>query len=218
MQRFTLIHDGSKQGWQAAYLAFYVAAQLGAPLQALMVTSGNDRNLIAKRAAQVEVGGHAAGVAIGTRLIEETSVHAVAEVSGNTNGLFAPRRLIPDEKTARRFLEALSCPLWLVSKESETNGVTMLVDDPVAQETLINYAAALSHRIQQPLIGLVLESAFTLIPKVDTDFEWHPLPEFSIDTLSKTLNQVNTSLFILPVSHFSLADGLSLNCVIYPVE
>lgn len=218
MQRFTLIHDGSKQGWQAAYLAFYVAAQLGAPLQVLMVSADSDKNMLAKRAAQVEVGGHAAGVAIGTRLIGETSVDAVAEASGNTNGLFAPRRLIPDEKTARRFLEALSCPLWLVSKESETNGVTMLVDDPDAQEILVNYAAALSHRIQQPLIGLVLEGTFVRLPKTDTNFEWHPLPEFSIDALSTTLSQVNTSLFILPVSHFSFIDGLSLNCVIYPVE
>ena len=129
MQRFTLIHDGSRHGWQAAYLAFYVAAQLGAPLQVLLVASDNDKNTLAKQAAQVEVGGHAAGVAIGTQLISEFSIGTVIEASGNINGLFVPHHLIPDEKTARHFLKALDCPLWLVSEESETNGTAVLVGD-----------------------------------------------------------------------------------------
>lgn len=218
MQRFTLIHDGSKQGWQAAYLAFYIAAQLGAPLQVLMVISNSDTNTLAKRAAQVEVGGHAAGVAIATQSIAEFSINAVAEVGSKSNGLFVPRRLIPDEKTARVFLEALSCPLWLVSKESETKGIALLAGNPFLEETMINYAIALSHRIQQPLNGLVLESEFAHAKKSNTDIAWHQLPDFSPPTVSTVLKQVNVSLLILPLARFSISDELSFNCVIYPVD
>jgi hypothetical protein len=218
MQRFTLIHDGSKQGWQAAYLAFYVAAQLGAPLQVLMVISNGDTNTLAKRAAQVEVGGHAAGVAIGTQLIADFSIDSVVEASGRGNGLFVPSRLIPDEKTARGFLEALSCPLWLVSKEAETNGMAMLVGDPVAEETMINYAIALSNRTQQSLNGFILEDEFAHVKKANSDLAWQRLPNFSPPTVSTVLKQVDVSLLILPLIRFSLSDELSFNCVIYPVD
>ncbi|MGD8404875.1 MAG: hypothetical protein PVJ21_14540 [Anaerolineales bacterium] len=218
MQRFTLIHDGSKQGWQAAYLAFYVAAQLGAPLQVLMVISNSDTNTLAKRAAQVEVGGHAAGVAITTQTIAEFSINAVAEASSKSNGLFVPSRLISDKKTARDFLEVLSCPLWLVSKESETNGIAMLAGNPIVEETMINYAIALSHRIQQPLNGFVLESEFAHFKKTNSEVAWHQLPDFSPPTVSTVLKQVNVSLLILPLARFSISDELSFNCVIYPVD
>lgn len=215
MQRFTLVHDGSWQGWQAAYLAFYVAAQLGAPLQVLILTSDSDKNMLANRAAQVEVGGHAAGVAIGTQFISEFSIGNVLESSGDSNGLFVPRGLVPDEKTARDFLETLSCPLWLVSKELETNGIVILVDTYVVQESLINYAVALSQRIQQPLTGLILEGELASISMADSDINWHLLPDFSLSTITAALNQVNASLIILPVTSFALSDMLSLNCVIY---
>jgi len=66
MQRFTLLHDGSPQAWQAAYLAFHIAAQLGAPLRVLLFDADDDQDMLAKNASQIEVGGHAAGVNVRT--------------------------------------------------------------------------------------------------------------------------------------------------------
>ena len=68
MQRFSLIHDGSEQGWQAAYLAFNISARFGAPLLALLVKSDLPTSLLQKRAAQVRVGGNAAKLVIETKL------------------------------------------------------------------------------------------------------------------------------------------------------
>jgi hypothetical protein len=215
MQHFSLIHDGSKQGWQAAYLAFHIAAQLGAPLSVLQVGEPGDENKLTNRAAQVEVGGHAAGVVIETRWIREFNLNTVKQRISNSNGLFLPRHLIPDENTARGFLEALSCPLWLASKEIKTQGVAMLVADPAADDVLIQYAAILSQRIQQSLTGLVLESKSGGIPKSDTT-EWLSLPDFSQAAIKLALKRVNVSLLVLPVSKFLLAGNLPVNCVLYP--
>jgi len=215
MQRFTLVHDGSKQGWQTAYLAFYIATQLGAPLSVLIVGEAGDKTELANRAAQVEIGGHAAGVVIGTQRIEEFTINTVMKHISNSDGLFVPRHFIPDEKTALRFLEALSCPLWLASKKIKMQGVAMLVGDLAGDKAMIDYTTTLSQRIQQSLTGLVLERKLGLIPKSDTT-NWLSLSEFSQAEIKKALNRINASLLILPASSFTLAGNLSINCVLYP--
>jgi hypothetical protein len=117
MQRFTLLHDGSDQGWQAAYLAFHIAAQLGAPLFALLVGSASDEKILARNASQVEVGGRAAGLVIKTRLVTEFSVDIVEENVADSDGLFVPRRLIPDEERLHparsgSFRKRRKCTRW----------------------------------------------------------------------------------------------------------
>jgi len=218
MQRFTLIHDGSEQGWQTAYLAFHVAAQLGAPVQGLIVDAGSDKDVLEKRASQVEVGGHAAGVAIETQMILEFSVDAVKDHLGEGNGLFVPRRLVPDEETARRFQELFACPLWIVSRRSAAKGVAVLFDMPEEQEAMFRYAAILSHRLKQPLTGFILNDDLARHPLPDIDFFQLLLPDFSISTISTALDRVNASLLILSISQFTLSTKLPLNCVFYPVN
>jgi len=106
MQRFTLIHNGSQQGWQAAYLAFHIAAQLGAPLLVWLVDSATDKKVLAQRATQVEVGGRAAGVAIETRLVMEFPIRTLVENKSTVDGIFLPHQLIPNGETAARLLES----------------------------------------------------------------------------------------------------------------
>lgn len=216
MQRFTLVHDGSKQGWQTAYLAFHVAAQLGAPLLGLIVNTGADKDVLTKRAAQLEVGAHAAGVAIRTQLISKFSVDVVDEYLEEENAFFVPRRLIPDEKTARRFLDVVPCPLWLVSYGPAISGMAVLVGLPEEQEALLNYASVLSHRLKQTLTGLVLKGDLTQIPSTEVDFSWLILPEFSPSTVSAALNGVSVNLLFISRSQFRLSTELPLNCVFYP--
>lgn len=215
MQRFTLVHDDSKQGWHAAYLAFHIAAQLGAPLSVLLVGATGDHRELINRAAQVEVGGHAAGIVIETQWIKEFNLNTVVKHISKSDGLFLPRHFIPDEMTARRFLEALSCPLWLASKETEPQGVAMLVEDPDADKALIHYTTILSQRIEQSLTGLVLERNLELIPKSENT-NWLSISEFSQAEIKKALKKLNASLFILPVSNFILASDLPISCVLYP--
>jgi len=220
MQHFTVIHDGNDQGWQAAYLAFHIAARLGAPLRALIIES-HDKKADAQRAAQVEVGGRAAGVSVESRLITDFSLSRVTEHFTISNGLFIPRRLIPDEKTARRFMGALSCPLWLVSTESAESamdGMALLIGDSASDNALSDYATILAHRIQLPITGFVHKNNLSRVTKSNPDISWHPLQSLTSGEISKALKQVDASLLFLPIFHFSLIDKLRINCVVYPAS
>jgi hypothetical protein len=216
MQHFTVLHDGSGQGWQAAYLAFHIASRLGAPLRALLFESSPDKKALMQKAAQVEVGARAADVAVETRLIPHFSVADVAENSKDSNGLFIPRHLVSDENAARQFLEALSYPIWLVSMESTMNGMAMLIGDPDADEAMTHYATVLSKRIQLSLTGFAHKNEIPLISKPDEDIAWQPLIELTPVEITAALKRVDASLLFLSISQFSLTDELPVNCVIYP--
>lgn len=216
MQHFTVLQDDSQQGWQAAYLAFHIASRLGAPLRVLLTESSSDENDHAQRAAQVKVGGRAAGVSVETRLLTDFSVNTVAENCSNTNGLFIPRRLIPDEKAARRFLQAISCPLWIVSMESAMEGMAVLRGESSLEQSLTDYALALSGRIQLPLTGLVHRDQHSLISKSYPDIPWQSLPDLTSIEITTVLKRVKASLLFLSISLFSLTVETPVNCVIFP--
>ncbi|MFZ0548366.1 MAG: hypothetical protein WAM60_23160 [Candidatus Promineifilaceae bacterium] len=216
MQRFTLFHDGSNQGWQVVYLAYHVAARLGASLLVLLVDPTIDNEMIAQRAAQVEVGGRAAGLAIRSRLITDFTVEMVAKHASGSAGLFVPGRLIQVEKSADQLLEALSCPLWIVSEDSEIHKMALLVNDVVAEKGLIDYTTSLSNRLQEPLIGLVQEDKLATARAYDVTLPWWPLPDFSSDQIDALLNQLGYNILFLPISEINLVFDLSINCVVYP--
>lgn len=217
MQRFTLIHDGSDQGWQTAYLALHIAARLGAVLLALIIDTTSDWKKLAYRATQVEVGGRAAQVPVGTRVVADFSLDVLTENAAGSNGLFVPRRFVPDGETATRFLEALSCPLWIVSQNAEAREMAVLVDDFAANESLIHYTATLAHRIQEPLTGLVHEDKIARIPKTGNLITWVPLAKFSHAEITAATRERNASLLFLPASNASLLGDLPMNCVVFPV-
>ena len=217
MQRFTLLHDGSKQGWQAAYLALHVAAQLGSPLLVLLTDLAPDPEVLIQRATQVEVGGRAAGVTIKTRQVADFSVDVVLQYATNSDGLFVPQRLIPGWKTALQYLEAFSRPLWVVSRESEMHKMAVLVDDLAADETLVNYTVTLSRRLQQSLTGLILDSESISISKSDAPNDWVSLHSINSVEINTALQQIEADLFFIPASRISLIDDLPLNYVVYPV-
>ena len=198
MQRFTLLHDGSVQGWQATYMAFHVTAQLGAPLQVLHIDPNNDGEALALRAAHVETGGHAAGVAMETHLLSNFSLDTLKENVTAVDGFFAPQRLITDGETVSLFLDAFSCPLWIVSEESKLDNAAVLVNDPMHDTQLISYVKTLSHRLQQSLTALVLDE------------------KFEADTKTKTFRlKVDVSLNILRGCHYSRARTTSSRFVVY---
>jgi len=217
MQKFTLLHDGSVQGWQATYLAFHVAAQLGAPLQALLVGSNDDEEILEQRATQIKTGARAAGVAIETRLLADFSVGFLKENITAIDGLFVPHRLTPDGETAARFLDALSCPLWIASKEPEIREMVVLVNDPIKDEKLISYTKVLAHRFQQSLKVFVQESKTSPTPKSETStLTWVSLPTLSIADVTSALTHLNAGLLFISSSNLFMTGRLPCNFVIHP--
>ena len=216
MQRFTLIHDGSNLGWQTAYLAFNIAARLGAPLLALLVDSATDKTSLAQRAAQIEVGGRAAGVAIVTRLVADFSVGGLADTAADSDGLFVPHRLIPDRKTALKLFEVFHCPIWVVSHETEACTMAVLVSNWAENKTLLSFATTLFHRLQQPLIGLIPEGKSASMPPKYPDITWIQLPDLSPDEINVALDHHNIDILFLPASKADLIKDLDSNCVLYP--
>lgn len=216
MQRFTLIHDGSDEGWQAAYLAFHVAVRLGAPLLVLLDGSAAAERDLAERASHVVVGGHAAGLVIETRPVTDFSPAAVLEKATARDGLFVPRHLVADGENALRFLEVLGCPLWVIAREAVAKEMILLANDAQADVDLVRYATTLARRLRQPLRGIIRKG--DLVPEIEVEapLSWQELPDFSMSSLQATLNMVESNLLVMPASLFSLVRHLHANCVIYP--
>jgi hypothetical protein len=96
------------------------------------------------------------------------------------------------------------------------HGMAVLVDNPVADEALVHYAAILSHRIQQPLTGLILEGELEKLKISDTAIHWFSLTDFSLVGITTALNQLDIDLCFFPGSKISLIDELGINCVVTP--
>ena len=216
MQRFALIHDGSEQGWQTAYLAFHIAARLGAPLLALLVDQATDWKKLTQRAAQVEVGGRAAELTIQTRFVTDYSVNVLAENSAGSDGLFIPRHLISDVEAAVHFLEALSCPLWIISQDVELRKMAVLVGDFVADEKLIDYTSSLSRRLEQSLVGLIRASELVRVHRSENSLTWVSLADLSQHEVTAAFAELGADLLFLSDSHASMLSELSMNCILYP--
>lgn len=217
MQRFTLLHDGSAQGWHATYLAFYIAARFGAPLQVLHVRSEEETEALNDTAAHIETGAHAAEVVIETHLLTDFSIDSLKKHITSVDGLFLPPRLLPDREAVLSFLEAFSCPLWVVPFEAQPMDVGILVNDPLKESRLISYAKTLSNRLEQSFIALVLDEQFdsTLRPEL-SGIKWKSLQEFSPSQINEALEQLQIGLLLLPESNISLSKRLNCNHVIHP--
>jgi hypothetical protein len=216
MQRFTLIHDGTSQAWQTTYLAFHIAARLGAPLQVLLADSMVGEEPPSQRATDIEVGGRAAGVVIESRLITDFAMETILENTSVVDGLFIPRRLLPDDETVKRFLNALSCPLWIVSKETETRQMAVLVGDLSEEEDLVNYAGMLSRRLGGSLSGLLVGDTLPIIADDAMGLEWMLLQDFSVPAVVSAINYIQADLLFIHSSRASLIKESTCTCVVYP--
>lgn len=215
MQKFVLVLDGSEQGWQAAYRAFHVTARLGAYLHVLVINSVENESLLAQRANQVRIGGRAAGISIETQLIKEFSLDTLRKNNKDSAGLFVPSGLIPDDKVAKQFLNAISCPLWIISTESEIRKMGVLVDDPDQNKELISYSKSLSRRIKKPLTGFVLGTQLDA-KSFGISTRWIPVIKMTSAEINNILNKLGMDMLFLPYSLVNLINDLMINCVIYP--
>ncbi|MBE0672741.1 MAG: hypothetical protein IH588_19360 [Anaerolineales bacterium] len=218
MQQFSLLHNGSAQSWQAAYLAFHIAARLGAPLHVLLIGSTKkDKVSLAQWAAQLETGGRAAGVTIETSLLMDFSMDILKDTITSIDGLFAPHHFVPDGKTVELFLDAFSCPLWIVSQESNFREMAILVDNLIKDSHMIADVKTLSHRLQQSLSGLIAEKNLASTPKNDSPtFTWLPLSSLSRANIISSLKKHNIDLLFISAANAYVVNKLPCNCVIFP--
>lgn len=214
MERFTIIHDGSAQGWRTAYLAFHIAGRLGAPLQVLLASSAAGEDLLHQTASEVEVGGRAAGLIVRTRVLPNISLQTIIENIEDATGLFLPHRLVPDPETAARFIGATVCPLWVVSGGSAWRAMALLVEDPAAETEFIAYAAALAQRMDKILTALALENG---LPSADDPrLDWITLQDFSFPVVAEALNRLQADLVFLRPSQATLLHELDCTCIVVP--
>lgn len=218
MQQFSLLHNGSAQSWQAAYLAFHIAARLGAPLQVLLIgSSKKDKVSLAQWAAQLETGGRAACVTIETRLLMDFSMDALKDSITSIDGLFAPDHFVPDGKTAELFLDEFSCPLWIVSQGANFREMAILVDNLIKDNHMIADIKILSHRLQQSLSGLIAEKNVAATPKNDSPtFTWIPLSSLSRANIISSLKTHDIDLLFISAENAYMVNKLPCNCVIFP--
>ena len=218
MQRFTLFHDGTEQGWRATYLALHVATHLGAPLQVLHIDPQKQQKALAQRATQVETGGYAAGVGITTDFLTDYSKDNLKRYATNIDGCFLPRPLIPDLESASPFLEVFNCPLWAASVEAKFNAMTVLVNDPVSESYLITETKTLASRLHQPLTGFILDAKVeSMNVSESANLKWMSFPEFSAEKITAALNQLQSDLLFTSPVNINLTGNLPVNSVFIPV-
>ena len=189
----------------------------GAVLQVLLLNSNSNKQKLAEIANHVEIGGRAAGLTIEIQPLMDFSPKTLQASLTTTDGLFVSRRLIPDGKSAELFLEALSCPLWIVSKGSEIREMAVLVGNPMRNRHLITYTKMLSHRIQQPITGLIREEDLAITPQGESSvLAWKFIPSLASVDVSAALRQLNTGLLFISRLNAAMLRELAYNCVICP--
>lgn len=193
-----------------------MAARLGAPLLALLDGSKTDKEHLGTSAREVKVGARAAGVAIETRFVTDFSPDVVRRHGPDTNGLFVPYHLIVDEDSARRYLEVLSCPLWIIKEEAAPNKIAVLVNDLDKDAGLVHYATILAHRLSQSLRGIINENELRSAVEQDQTVSWIPLSDASQSSITSVLSQMASSLLVMPAVNISLVLATSSNCVVFP--
>ncbi len=218
MQQFTVIHDGSTRGWRAAYLAFHVAARLGAPLQVLIVDREDNQDSSTQKAAQIEIGGRAAGLAIETRIVTVSALDTALSHTPVVNGLFIPRHLVAGDSSIAHLLAVMSCPLWIVSEETEVRRMAVLINDLAEDEDLVAYAVSLSQRMGETLTCLVIGDSPPPTTRSTPNLSWISLPQFSAPVIISAVESHNIDLLILRPPNYSLVEEISCSCVVYHPE
>jgi hypothetical protein len=216
MHQFTVIHDGSTPGWRAAYLAFHVAVQFGAPLQVLIIEDEDGQNRPAEKAAQTEIGGRAAGLAIETHIVKISALDTILNQAPVINGLFVPRHLVTGEARIEQILETSSCPLWVVAEETEPRKMAVLISDLAEDEDLLAYALSLSQRMAETLSCLVIDDSPPPTTRSSPNLSWISLHEFTAPAIRSAVDTHSIDLLVIGSTDFPLVEEINCSCVVFP--
>jgi hypothetical protein len=219
MQRYSLFHDGSDQSWQATFLAFHVTARLGATLQVHLVGEESDSNSKVREtiAQQVAVGGRAAGITIETQHWPDFAMEQL-EVLGAQDGLIAPFSLFPNIESILYSLEFINCPLWLISQSAESYVMAILAADIDPSKAMIDFARALSARLQSNLKGLTMADQLKMAEDTYPDVGWHEFLRPESVLLKALVTKVKANLLVISHSDLELAYELDRNLILHPSE
>ncbi len=217
-----MIHDGSAQGWQTAYMAFHVAARLHASLLAISLAKSNNRESSAERILKMGVGARAAGLMLRTGTIHELTAEAVAAQAGGSGALLLPKDLFQDMALAPAQVEALACPVWLISHEHEIRRLGVVVNDAVSVKGALHYASTLALRLNQPLICLTNAAGPAKLPRTlkNVDLKWDVLNDLSVQAIHQQVSAKDIDLVLFnttqtPLS-YDFARRTPVNLVLCP--
>ena len=216
MQRFVLIHNGSNQAWQTAYLAFHVSASLGARLMVLIIDPIDSNNPLSYSAKQIEIAGRTAGVVIETLKVNSSITDILVEYTREIDGIFIPRIFIPDAEVLNHYLDIVSCPIWIVTQNAEHNKMAILIENLSKEISFIDYAITLASRLQHSLTGLIQNSEPGFSHLSDFDINWYSLTDFSNKEISMALKRLEANLLFFSKKNASIIENLSINFVVFP--
>jgi hypothetical protein len=162
MKSYLVVLDGTSISWQAAYSAFHLAARLGSQLIGLAAHRPAGEAAAKRWLAEFETGARAAGIAVESRLVTDLEPEAIAAQAQATDGVFWGW---PSEDSAEQLpalMEALTCALWLVPRQTSVRRVAHLVSDRTlpAQAHFVDLLARRLgvELVDLPLVGLDCES------------------------------------------------------------
>jgi hypothetical protein len=206
-QRLTVIHDGSGQGWQAVYVAFHVAARLHASLLAISLANSNNRESSAERILKMGVGARAAGLTLRTGTIHELTVEAIEAQARGSGALLLPKDLFRAAGLVPALVEALACPVWLISREHEIRRLGVVLNGPASAGGALHYASTLAFRWNQPLICLTSEAGLSKYPRTikSVDLKWKVLGDLSAPAIQQQVSEKHIDLVLFNTSQTLLS-------------
>jgi hypothetical protein len=218
MQKFLLIHNGSNQAWQTAYLAFHVSGSLGAPLMVVISGLSEDKDHQNFNAKQVEIAGRAAGVAIQTIESKKPIINFLADNTEKIDGLFLPRKLIPDMEVLSQYLKLVACPIWVVNQDAEHDEMAIIINKTFIMKSFVDYAVKLASRLQHNLTGLIQNSESGFSRLSDYDINWYAMTDFSFEEIAIALNRLGANLLFIDGKNASFLDDFQINFVVFPTS
>lgn len=217
MKKLVLLHDGNINEQHATYLALHVAARLGALFKVFLFSSQRDGKPLAQIGAQIETAGRAANVSIEITMLTEFSVGILKKQLRSADGIFASRRLIPDGKTAASFLEAFSCPLWVVADKSELGEIALLIPNPAKEKSLLRNTKTLSRRLQKQLtIFFKADDPLSMTVTELQSANWTPISSTSSRRIRTLVEKYHIGLLFISPANIALLGKMDCTCVIYP--
>lgn len=178
MQHLMVILDNSADVWQAAYTAYDVAARSGASLVGVLVTDEGSHARALQTLRKFEMGARAAGVRVTTREITVSLSGYLKTHSAEMDGVFISRTSLNSPHAFDDLLNALSCPLWIVSTQR-----------PIRRLLAIESAQAAG-----PELALSLARRWGLSLKLLTPPETSGIPEQPSESPAEIVRQAVPSL------------------------
>lgn len=131
MQQLMVVIDANPASWQAAYMAFHLAARWKVHLTGAVVIDPLRPEQTHATRSEFETGARAAQIEYDSFLLDGM-VSLADAISANLNGLFlgrpSPHGWLHEDVLLRQILSSAPCPTWVVPERREIHQVLALLE------------------------------------------------------------------------------------------